>query len=141
PASSRNRAIDQTYPLTTCIPAWSMRFEVLPGLPPYGPMAISFTKNEPEHREGLVIRFFPVASEPWIGNFLGGLTRCNAVLDHPNGKDVIVVAKGDIHVVEPESRSLRHRLACDIEEVISLPMLNSVIFRGTTDFRAVTADD
>ena len=41
-----------------------MRFEILPGLPPYGPMAISFTKNGArEHREGLVVRFYPAASE------------------------------------------------------------------------------
>jgi hypothetical protein len=48
-------------------------------------MAISFTKNGArEHREGLVVRFYPAASEPWAGNFIGGETACNIVIDHPN---------------------------------------------------------
>jgi hypothetical protein len=73
-----------------------MRFEVLPGLPPYGPMAISFTENGArEHREGLVVRFHPRESEPWVGNFLGGLTPYNIVLEHPNKTHIIVVARGE----------------------------------------------
>jgi hypothetical protein len=119
-----------------------MRFEILPGLPPYGPMALSFTiHGAREHREGLVVRFYPPVSEPWIGNFLGGMTACNAVLDHPNGMDVIVVAQGEACVVDPESRVIRDRIASTIEEVIPLPSLESIIFRGFTNFTAVKADN
>lgn len=119
-----------------------MRFEILPGLPPYGPPAISFTQNGPqEFREGLVVRFYPKESEAWIGNFLGGLTQCRVVLQHPNEIDVIVVADGEGHIVEPESRALRARFGHDIQEVISLPSLRSVLFRGMTDFEAIEADD
>jgi len=75
-----------------------MSFEILPGLPPYGPPAISFTPSGSlEFREGLVVRFCPDGAEPWIGNFLGGMTSCRAVLQHPNGSDVIVVVDGDVH--------------------------------------------
>ena len=119
-----------------------MRFEILPGLPPYGPMAISFTENGArEHREGLVVRFYPRESEPWIGNFLGGMAACNIVLDHPNETDVIVVAQGQACVVDLESRAVRDRIAVAIEEVIPLPSLGSVVFRGLTDFTAIKADN
>ena len=65
-----------------------MRFEILPGLPPYGPPAISLTGHgEREFREGLVVRFYPKGSDPWIGNFVGGIIDCTTVLDHPNGRD------------------------------------------------------
>lgn len=118
-----------------------MRFEVLPGLPPYGPMAVSFTRNgASEHREGLVVRFYPKGSDPWVGNFLGGMTACTAVLDHPNDSDVIIVAQGDACIVDPEQRTIRDRIASDITTVIPLPSLGSVVFQGLTDFTAVRAD-
>jgi hypothetical protein len=118
-----------------------MRFEILPGLPPYGPMAISFTKNGArEHREGLVVRFYPTASEPWVGNFIGGVNAYNAVLDPPNETYVIVVARGEACIVDPERRAV-HRMAWDTEQVISVPSLRSIIFQSLTDFIAVGADN
>lgn len=116
-----------------------MRFEILPGLPPYGPMALSFTHlGAREHREGLVVRFYPTESESWVGNFLGGATACDFVLDHPNEADVIVVAKGEGSIVDLENRTIREIIAVDIEEVISLPSI--VVFRGMVGFMAIKAD-
>jgi hypothetical protein len=119
-----------------------MRFEVLPGLPAYGPMALSFTRHGArEYREGLVVRFHPSSSEPWVGNFIGGETACNFVLDHPNGTDVIVVAQGEAYIVNPENRTIRQTIAGDVEEIFPLPSLRSIVFRCMVDFTAVTADD
>jgi len=119
-----------------------MRFEILPSLPPYGPMAVSFTENGArEHREGLVVRFYPDQSDPWIGNFLGGTAECTVVLDHPNGCDVLIVAKGDACIIDPEHRSVRDRIAGDVTAVIPLPLLTSVVFQGVTDFTAIRADN
>jgi hypothetical protein len=70
-------------------------------------MAISFTQNGArEHREGLVVRFYPAASEPWVGNFIGRETACNVVVDHPNEAYVIVVAQGEACIVDPERRAI-----------------------------------
>jgi hypothetical protein len=119
-----------------------MRFEVLPGLPPHGPMAISFTRNGArEHREGLVVRFYPRASEPWVGNFIEGMTACNVVLDHPNETCVIVVAQGEACLVDPERRAVIDRIAWDIDQVIPVPSLGSVVFQCLTDFFAIRADN
>jgi hypothetical protein len=105
-------------------------------------MAISFTKNGArEHREGLVVRFYPTASEPWVGNFFGGMNAYNAVLDHPNETYVIVVAQGEACIVDPERRAVLDRMAWDTEQVISVPSLRSVIFQRLTDFIAVGADN
>ncbi|WP_213287825.1 hypothetical protein [Bradyrhizobium sp. sGM-13] len=117
-----------------------MRFEILPGLPPYGPMAISFTRNGArEHREGLVVRFYPRASEPWVGNFIGGETACNVVLNHPDETCVIVVAQGEACFVDPESRTVIDCMAVDIEQVISIRLLGSVVFQCSSDFIAIGA--
>jgi hypothetical protein len=119
-----------------------MRFEILPGLPPYGPTAISFTMNGArEHREGLVVRFYPAASEPWIGNFIEGDTACNMVLDHPNGTWVIVVAQGGVCFVDPERPTVIGRMAGDVTQVISVPLLGLIVFQCSTDFIAMGADN
>jgi hypothetical protein len=105
-------------------------------------MAISFTKNGArEHREGLVVRFYPTASEPWVGNFVGGGTACNVVVDHPNETYVIVVAQGEVCIVDPERRAVLDRLTWDTVQVISVPSLKSLIFQRLTDFIAVGPDD
>ncbi|WP_431204774.1 hypothetical protein ACQ86E_06895 [Bradyrhizobium betae] len=119
-----------------------MRFEVLPGLPPYGPPAVSFTQNGPrEWREGQVVCFYPSDSEPWVGNFLGGLTRFSAVLNHPNGSDVIVIAMGEAVIVDPETRSLRDSIGSQIEEIFVLEEEKFVVFRSIVDFCAMAADN
>src|SRR5690242_7494503 len=119
-----------------------MRFEILPGLPPYGPKALSFTeRGEQEFREGLVVRFHPEKSDPWVGNFLGGMTNCTTVLNHPNEMDVIVVAKGDARVIDLERRSVLDRIGGgDVTAVIPSPSLGLIIFQGFVDFTAVKAD-
>ena len=84
-----------------------MRFEILPGLPAYGPPAISFPKSDvPTFREGLVVRFQPEQSEPWVGNFLGGSTDYDRVLAHPNGREAIVVSRGHGCIVDAETKSV-----------------------------------
>lgn len=119
-----------------------MRFEILPGLPPYGPPAISFTeRGEHEFREGLVVRFYPKNSDPWVGNFLGGMADYSTVLDHPNGTDVIVVAWGNTCIIDPEYHAIRDRVAPDTWRAIPVPSLGLIIFQGVVDFSVVRSDN
>jgi hypothetical protein len=105
-------------------------------------MAISFTKNGVrEHREGLVVRFYPRESEPWVGNFIGGETACNIVVDHPNQVYLIVVAQGEACIVDPERRAILDSIAWDTDQVFSIPSLRLVIFQRLTDFIAIGADN
>jgi hypothetical protein len=97
--------------------------------------------GEREFREGLVVRFYPKGSDPWIGNFVGGIFDCTTVLDHPNGRDVIVVACGDTCIIDPEHHAIRDRIASDTGQVIAVPALVLVVFQGLVDFSAVRSDD
>src|SRR5262249_4803955 len=82
------------------------RFEILAGLPPYGAPALAFpSSGAGRHREGLVVRFNPGNVESWVGNFQRGATTYNAVLAHPDGRQVVVIAGGEGYVIDPESRS------------------------------------
>lgn len=70
------------------------------GLPPYGPLARGF----PAHwgalgREGVVVEFRSEAGS-WIGNFAPGEFHLDLVAVHPNGRDAVVVSRGNVFVVD-----------------------------------------
>jgi hypothetical protein len=70
-----------------------------------GPYPEQFAPDgRPTHSEGLVVRFLPREGEAWVGNFQRGLSKFDAVVAHPNGDHVIVIAGGQAYVVEPTSR-------------------------------------
>jgi hypothetical protein len=54
---------------------------------------------------------------------------------------VIVVAGGEACIVDPESRTLRARLAGDIANVFSVPALELILLQGFVSFHAVKADN
>lgn len=78
---------------------------LLDGLPAYGPLAIGFPDEWGKlGREGIVVRFASGSGE-WSGNFRPGLNGLTSVGPHPNGRDVLVIAQGDLWVVDPGQRS------------------------------------
>src|SRR5262245_27211515 len=75
-----------------------MRFERLPGLPPYGPREPSVASN--------TARAWSFAFGPrqnWVGNFHGGHGRAESVVDHPDKRRVVVLASGQGYVIDPEA--------------------------------------
>ncbi|HKQ49964.1 MAG TPA: hypothetical protein VJZ71_17955 [Phycisphaerae bacterium] len=81
------------------------QFEVLPGLPPYGPLAQPFSASgQGTQCEGFVVRFFPIEGDPWVGNFQPGLTSFRTAEAHPDGRRVIVISGGQGYVVDPNDR-------------------------------------
>jgi hypothetical protein len=114
-----------------------VRFEVLKGLPPYGPIALPFPEAWAGHSEGLVIRFEPDAGEAWVGNFRRGSKGCEGALLHPNGREVVVVSRGQFFVVDPESHLLVAMGAPDIQDLIALPDLSAIVISDGIQFEAI----
>ena len=81
------------------------------------------------HVEGLVIEFYPASGEKWVGNFHeGGVGGTTEVIEHPNGKCIIVVAAGDAYIVDPETRSLVSELGGGpIMNIVQVPDLELVL--------------
>ena len=78
---------------------------LFPGLPPYGPPAEAFPKEWGKlGREGAVVKFETSAGS-WVGNFRPGLGGLTLVEVHPNRVDALVLAGGDLWVVDPTSRN------------------------------------
>ena len=114
-------------------PLW----EVLEGLPVYGPMAVPFSATgQGTHREGLVVRFSPVTGT-WVGNFQRGLTSLDDVCAHPDGRHVVVVAGGTAYLVDVENRSLVAHFGAQIEQVLPVPANGYVLVGNGLWFEAL----
>lgn len=81
------------------------RFRILDGLPSSGPLAHAFPDEWGKlAREGVVVEF-DSGSGTWTGNFEPGLGGLDLARAHPNGRDVVVLSRGDCWIVDSEQRS------------------------------------
>ena len=78
---------------------------ILPGLPAYGPMPMAFPPEWGHFgREGTVVEF-ETDEGVWAGNFQSGLGGLQFAGPHPNGINVVVIAAGDLWIVNPDERT------------------------------------
>ena len=79
---------------------------LLPGLPAYGPMAIPFPAEWGRSgREGTIVGICADGESPWTANFRHGFGGINLAAVHPNKKEVVVIAEGDLWIVDPVQRT------------------------------------
>ena len=115
-----------------------MRFEVLPGLPAYGPLPKLFSgTGSGTYREGLVVRFFPDSSETWVGNFQPGLTSYGGVFLHPDKRHVVVISGGTAYVIDPEARHPAKILSGFIESCLEVS--DSLLFSNSIRLELIGA--
>jgi len=82
-----------------------MTAKLLPGLPPYAPPAEAFPRKwGPVGLEGIVVGF-QTNFDSWTGNFRPGAEGLTLAAAHPNKVDALVLARGDLWVVDESSRS------------------------------------
>jgi len=112
-------------------------WEILPGLPVYGPMAEPFSSTgQGTHREGLVVSFCPPTGS-WVGNFQRGLSSLDEVFAHPNGRHVVVVAGGTAYVVDSDRHSLVEHFGGQIEQILIVPANGLVLLGNGLWFEAL----
>ena len=81
-------------------------FEVLPALPGKGPRAKPFSSTQKAWlQQGLVVKLTPNSGNSWVGNFQPGREGATGVFPHPGGAKVVVVATGQVYVVDPDART------------------------------------
>ena len=104
-------------------------FDVLPGLPPYGPEALPFSvTGQGTHSQGLVVRFTADEGTCWTGNFQPGLGQCETVLRHPDGRRFVVIACGQAYVIDPSDSSQWEHFGGGIETAVEVSDLNALLF-------------
>ena len=97
------------------------RFEILEGLPPYGPSAIPITYTElPFYSEGFVVRFFNKNGTSWIANFEPGWTNLNEVIDYPDINKVFVVAGGACFIMDPSNQTPITKFGFSYKSILSV---------------------
>lgn len=103
-------------------------FELLPGLPPYGPAAKPFpVSGYRAHSQGLVVQFVSEKVGKWVGNFQPGLTNFSGAYEHPDGRHVVVVSGGDTYVVDPDTQTAEDFRGM-VESVTPVPEKNALLF-------------
>ena len=80
-----------------------MSFQLLPGLPAYGPEAVPFPHDWGRFgREGIVVEFIRNDGTTWVGNFAPGRYGASGAVLHPDGRHVLVLTRGDLWHVNPD---------------------------------------
>jgi len=96
------------------------RYEILDGLPSYGPMYIPVSENgEQFYSEGFVVRFYKADGSDWVANFKPGWTDCCLVVDYPNSNRIVVIAHGQCYIMTPDEQTPIDTFGVDIKEAIT----------------------
>lgn len=95
------------------------RYEVLKGLPPYGPMYIPVSgDDDPYYSEGYVVKFYKSSGEDWVANFRPGWTSYYKIFDFPKHDTVVVFAGGQGYIMDPDQQSPKMTFGLTIKEVL-----------------------
>jgi len=113
------------------------RYEILDGLPVYGPMYISVTHTkDPFYSEGYAVRFYKADQTSWVANFQPGWTLLKSVIDLINSSNVLVIAYGSCYVMNPDDTQPVSVFGVDYHEYF-LSENGKVVLQGQTDLTIV----
>lgn len=116
------------------------KYEILDGLPPYGPMFIPISESGEEfYNEGFVVRFFRNDGSNWIGNFKTGWTKYSDVFELPNTDKIIVIADGQVYIMTTEEQKPIATLGIGITKILRTDD-NRFIAADQTDLEIIEAD-
>jgi hypothetical protein len=119
------------------------QFRILPGLPATGPRAFAFPpRSKAEFSEGFVVQFIPEDGAAWTGNFAEGPFRdlLSSVHNHPDGKRVIVQARGMVWAIDPNTPETAELLNNWTSFVLEAPEFKRVILGTLVSFMGIGPD-
>jgi len=106
------------------------RYEILDGLPTYGPMYIPISESGEEfYYEGFVVRFYKDDGSNWVGNFKTGWTQYSSVFAILDTDKIIVIANGQGYIMTTENQKPIATFGLAITELLK-----------TNDNRFIAAD-
>jgi hypothetical protein len=83
----------------------TLKLRLLDSLPVYGEMATAYPESFGKTgRQGTVVEF-KTDKKSWVGNFKPGLYGLDRAEQHPNNRDGVVIAAGDLWVVDADTGS------------------------------------
>jgi len=115
------------------------KYEILEGLPTYGPMYIPISQDGVEfYHEGFVVRFFKNDGANWVGNFKTSWTKYSSVFEIPETDKIVIIANGQGYITILEQQKPVETFGYAITEVISSD--NRFIAADITDLQIIESD-
>ncbi len=98
-----------------------MRYEILDGLPPYGPGHVSIPEGgSMAYSEGYVVRFYRSDGTDWVANFSCGQTMLKGVFEIDQQNKVIVIAYGECYIMDPDNTTPLSNFGWDYFEIFTV---------------------
>lgn len=117
------------------------RYELLEHLPPYGPPALLFSPSGPgPYSEQLIIRFWDRWGQDWVGNFRRDRGIGDEVISFKNPGRLLVIAKGNIYLVDIDTRACLLAENAQVQERFEIPAVDYVVLRENRAFGAYGSD-
>lgn len=114
------------------------QYEILDGLPPYGPMYIPVSQSgKPFYHEGFVIRFFKSDGSSWVANFEQGWSKYSNVLELKESNNLLVVSCGLCFLMNGDSQIPVDVFGINFSEAIETEK-GELVFSSDTDLTIVT---
>ncbi len=115
-------------------------FELLDGLPPYGPMYVPISEDGGLFSyEGCVVRFIKSDGSAWVANFQPGWTGYSHIFEIPGTNKVFVIAGGKGYLMSPDQETPLKIFGSDITEMV--PAGNKrFVAAGNTDLVIINPD-
>lgn len=110
-------------------------YEILNGLPPYGPMWFPIG-NPKLTTEGFVVRFYRDDGSSWVGNFDLGHGSLDFVEKLSFDNLLLVISQGAAYLINPNYEKEVKSLGFDFNKIIT-DESNRVILVGSTDITII----
>lgn len=111
----------------------------LPGLPPYGPAALSFPRSD-AFSEGFVVEFVTERSETWVGNFAKWNKRESSIHTELGSSAVVIVAGGAGYLVDADHQCLIREVGFDLQQLWFVADIGAIVTLNGLWFEAFDAD-
>ncbi len=82
------------------------KYEILEGLPTYGPMYIPVSESgEPFFSEGFAVRFYKTDGSEWVANFQPGWTDLKGIFELNDTSNLLIIAFGTCYLMNSDIQS------------------------------------
>ncbi|MDB6011512.1 MAG: hypothetical protein JWL65_3762 [Gammaproteobacteria bacterium] len=105
-----------------------LELTALPGLPAYGEQARVFSATGMgTHSEGFVVGFKSAVGRVWTANFIRGLTKFDLLTLHPNAHDALIIAGGQVYIIDPVAEKLVEAFGGAIVDAFAHPTCAALV--------------
>lgn len=115
------------------------RYEILDGLPTYGPMYIPISESgEAFYSEGFPVRFYKDDGTDWVANFKPGWTRLKQVIEFENSPNLLIIALGECYIMNPNDVKPISVFGVDYSNIFISN--DNIVLQATTSFTVIEQD-